>query len=76
MKLWIARDLNDSLSLFSDEPKLKFINIYKRIWVGDIVAAVKTDLFPEVTFENSPQQVELSIVNNDIDFDDEEPVEI
>ena len=65
MKLWIARDLNNSLSLFSDEPKLKFINIHgKRIWIGDFVAAVKNDLFPEVTFVNSPQQVELKLVEN------------
>ncbi len=63
MKLWIARDLNNNLSLFSDKPKLKFINIHgKRIWIGDFVAAVKTDLFPEVTFENSPQKVELKLV--------------
>lgn len=63
MKLYIARDLNDSLSLFSDKPKLKFINIHgKRIWIGDFVAAVKTDLFPEVTFENSPKEVELKLI--------------
>ena len=63
MKLWIARDLINSLSLFKNKPKLKFINIHgKRIWVGDFVAAVKTDLFPEVTFENSPQEVEFKLV--------------
>ena len=63
MELWIARDLNNNLSVFSDKPKLKFINIHgKRIWVGDFVAAVKTDLFPEVTFENSPRKIEISLI--------------
>lgn len=65
MKFWIARDLNNGLSLFSDKPKLKFINIHgKQLWIGDFAAAVKTDLFPEVTFENSPRQVELNYVMN------------
>jgi hypothetical protein len=63
MKLWIARDLNNSLSLFSNKPKLKFVNMHgKRIWIGDFAAAVKSDLFPEVTFENSPKEVELNLV--------------
>ena len=31
------------------------------------------DLFPEITFENSPKQVKLSIdIDDDIDVDDEE----
>jgi hypothetical protein len=64
MKLWIARDLNNKLSLFSDKPKLKFIYIFgERIWKGDFVAAVKTDLFPEVTFKNSPQEVEVNLIS-------------
>lgn len=64
MKLWIARELSNKLSLFSNKPKLQFVNIYgKQIWIGDFVAAVKTDLFPEVTFENSPQEVELKLIN-------------
>ena len=63
MKLWVDRDLNNKLSLFNDEPKLKFVSVYgKRIWVGDFVAAIKTDLFPEVTFENSPQKVEIKLI--------------
>lgn len=63
MKIWIARDLNNNLSLFKDKPKLKFINIHgKRIWIGDFVAAVKTDLFLEVTFDNSPQEIELKLI--------------
>jgi hypothetical protein len=64
MKLWIARDLSNNLSLFSNKPKLQFINNYsKQIWVGDFVADVKSDLFPEVNYGNSPQQVEIKLIN-------------
>lgn len=63
MTLWIARDLSNNLSLFSNKPKLQFINNYsKQIWVGDFVADVKTDLFPEVNYGNSPQQVVIILV--------------
>ena len=63
MKLWIARDLSNNLFLFSNKPKLQFINNYgKQIWVGDCVAYVKTDLYPEVNYGNSPQQVEIKLV--------------
>lgn len=63
MTLWIARDLSNNLSLFSDKPKLQFINNYDtQIWVGDVVADVKSDLFPEVCYGNSPQQVVIQLV--------------
>ena len=46
MELWIARDMSNNLSLFSNKPKLQFINNYDtQIWVGDVVADVKPDLF-------------------------------
>ena len=51
MTLWIARDLSNKLSLFSNKPKLQFVDNYsKQIWIGDFVADVKTDLFPEVSY--------------------------
>jgi hypothetical protein len=63
MKLWIARDMSNNLSLFSNKPKLQFIDNYnKQIWVGDVVADVKTDLFPEVNYGNSPQQIVIKLV--------------
>lgn len=63
MKLWAARDFNNKLSLFSNKPKLKFVSMHgKSTWIGDFAAAVKSDLFPEVTFENSPQEVEIKLV--------------
>lgn len=63
MKLWIARDLSNKLSLFSNKPKLQFVDNYsKQIWIGDFVADVKTDLFTEVSYGNSPHQVVIKLV--------------
>ena len=68
MKLWIARDqYNDaygrgSVTLHLYKPSL---SIYGR-WVDDTVDGFMCILskgdFPEVTFENSPQEVELKLV--------------
>ena len=63
MTLWIARDLSNKLSLFSNKPKLQFVDNYnKQIWIGDFVADVKTDLFPEVSYVNSPHEVIIKLV--------------
>lgn len=63
MTLWIARDLSNNLSLFSNKPKLQFINNYsKQIWVGDFVADVKPDLFTGVCYANSPMEVEIKLL--------------
>ncbi len=58
MKLWIARNKNGNLFLHRDRPHLYRLcgvwesNDYFRLGIVD---------FPEVTFENSPQEVELVI---------------
>lgn len=56
MKLWIARDESGLLCVHRTEPIL--IN---RVWDSDDWWAIDCDLFPEVTFENSPMEVELVI---------------
>ena len=64
MKLWIARDEDGSLNLFMHSVPHK--EIYERVvmWENDeecgIISMDRTD-FPEVTFENSPQEVELKL---------------
>lgn len=66
MKLWIARQRDNSLYLFTHKPTLfcgrwcmNGVNqYYTKFWEN----RVKSDLFPEVTFENSPQEVELKLV--------------
>ena len=66
MKLWIARQRDNSLYLFTHKPTLfcgrwcrNGVNqYYTKFWENK----VKCDLFPEITFENSPQEVELKLV--------------
>ena len=63
MELWIARDMGNNLSLFSNKPKLQFVDNYnKQIWVGDVVAYLNSNLFPEVNYGNSPIQVKIKLV--------------
>ena len=59
MKLWIARDKDGSLFLYYEKP-------YKcrSLFLCDVDNGMCLDRtqFPEVTFENSPQEVELKLV--------------
>ena len=64
MKLWIARDKNSCLYLFDKPPKLE--NSYFFPQRGYDSFLLDSELFPEVTFENSPQEVELKLVGNGI----------
>lgn len=63
MKLWIARDYT-GLWAFSEEPDKKrdeFIcsTMYSKVYELD------SELFPEITFENSPQQIEIKLVKEE-----------
>ena len=65
MKLWIARDFDGDLNLYVKKPLLHYIDqIYYTIVsdMGDDYLNIDKDLFPEVTFENSPQQVEINLI--------------
>lgn len=64
MKLWIARDKNSCLYLFDKPPKLE--NSYFFPQRGYDSFLLDSELFPEVTFENSPREVELKLVGNGI----------
>ena len=55
MKMWIARDYNGSLALYEKEPKL----IIEQFWTGGCSIWLPPSEYPEVTFENSPMEVEL-----------------
>lgn len=60
MKLWVARDLSEELILFKEEPSY---NNKIKMWVGGLpIGKLKGYSLPEVTFENSPQEVELKLV--------------
>lgn len=63
MKLWIARDYTGSLNLYAEKP-IKGTVCYYNV---DDAMALNEDMFPEVTFENSPQEVELKLVSDKFD---------
>lgn len=61
MKLWVARNNENILELHQKEPSISKVT-GKPVWVnGDFVGFVFDDLFSEVTFESSPQEVELKL---------------
>lgn len=69
MELWIARDKDDDLYLYNYKPcknedSGRFtcgVQPYGK-WSEEY--ELERDLFPELTFENSPQEVELKLINN------------
>ena len=64
MKIWIARDKDGMLYLYEDEPKLAYSNAHYFDSANGCYD-LPISLFPEVTFENSPQEVELKLVENE-----------
>lgn len=63
MKLWIARDRDGTLCLYKEKPRLDISYWYDHFCGLDgCVAELDTNNFPSVTFENSPQMVEVKLV--------------
>lgn len=64
MKLWLARNKDGSLNLFYAKPHLVdgfFAVIYNHSYGYCI--ELGCDVFPEVTFENSPREAEIKLVD-------------
>ena len=63
MKLWIARDLDGTLILSNKEPYLPN-KCYDYFCFGDDASIYYLDInmFPEITFKNSPQEIELKLI--------------
>lgn len=62
MKLWIARDKDDCLYLYDSIPEKAPDMFFER---GDGKSLfIGKSIFPEITFENSPQEVELTLLIN------------
>jgi hypothetical protein len=58
MKLWIARDKSGLLNLHKEKPTFN-----EGYWLSNgFWAVLDLEYFPEVTFENSPQEVEIKLV--------------
>jgi hypothetical protein len=67
MKLWIARDEETAFCrLFSSKPEKRYSYYYECfIWTNHKPNdGIQLELyaFPEVTFENSPMEVELKLI--------------
>lgn len=62
MKLWIAREPEGMLNGFSSKPV--WDRVYK-CWQGREIINLYDSWFPEITFENSPQQVEIKLVKEE-----------
>ena len=61
MNLWIARDKDDLIYLYMKKPTLITHYFDTKYLIGEIDKIS----FPEVTFENSPQEVELKLVKEE-----------
>ena len=66
MKFWITRNKRGTLVVWSNKP----VKIEEE-WYGDLIIVLdsyhfptfgEVIPFPEITFENSPQQVELKLI--------------
>ena len=73
MKLWIARDKDGGLFLYNYEPcknKIsgRFTCCIKPNGAWSEEYELNRHLLPEVTFENSPQQVEIKLVKEGVTF--------
>lgn len=65
MKLWIARDyLDGALWGYNTEPIRNGVE-FACSSDSNIMFQIPRVLFPEVTFENSPQQVEIKLVKEE-----------
>ena len=64
MTFWIARNTDDTLVLFQSKPILGTDFIWEELLNEDCMY-IEESLFPEVTFENSPQQVEIKLVKEE-----------
>lgn len=62
MKFWITRDKDGSLYLWRNKPIRQ--NNEDRFMYGGYIGELTQDLYPEITFENSPQEVEIKLINN------------
>lgn len=71
MKMWIAKHERQSyLVLFKEKPVKRFDNFTRAWWwesndMYNTYIILDSSEFPEVTFENSPMEVELVLKNNE-----------
>lgn len=64
-KLWVARDNNGELYLYNEKPEC--YNDSKVWFACGICAKLDNNLFPDLTWEDEPLEVELRPLVTDID---------
>jgi hypothetical protein len=59
-EMWVARGIRGELNLFFHKPVLDTVWIDKVTYTDDI--ALYSGMFPEITFENSPQKIDSIVI--------------
>lgn len=68
MKMWIARLSINLLYVYKEKPeKETFKSGNSEFTLKEAIFELPEEWFPEVTFENSPQQVEIKLIENECD---------
>lgn len=62
MKYWIARDKNGALWMYEKAPLFAHGTDEFYCGIGELNSELDKRFFPEITFENSPKEVELKLV--------------
>ena len=60
MTMWIARDKDGGLYLYSNTPRVNYNKGWFMVKCGNCMS-VNSNLLPELTFENSPQELEIKL---------------
>lgn len=60
MKLWIARLSINLLYVYKEKPEKETFK--SEFTLKEAIFELPEEWFPEVTFENSPQQVEIKLI--------------
>ena len=64
-KLWVARDKNGKLCLYETKPERDYdVKIWQAAW---FYIGVLHNLFPDLTWEDEPMEVEIRPVITDLD---------
>lgn len=61
MELYVARDKDGTLAVYPEIPERNVVGGYFH-FSYDYYLPLDDDLFPEITWENSPKKVELKLV--------------
>ena len=55
--VWIARDKNGTLAIFENKPILDYDDAWYCEYSDEVFNTINSEMFPEITFENSPKQL-------------------